>query len=70
MDLGEGIPAEDVSRVLTTLEPVPQQAVQANPAVNLRALAGQLPDLTNLENLTVNIQANSFLPPHDNSTQL
>lgn len=38
--------------------------------MNLRALAGQLPDLSNLDNLTVNIQANSFLPPNDNSTQL
>jgi hypothetical protein len=70
MDIGEGIPVEDLSQVLQAIEPVPQQAVQANPQMNLRALAGQLPDLANLENLTVNIQANSFLPPHDNSTQL
>ena len=70
MDIGEGIPVEDLSQVLTAIEPVPQTAVQANPQVNLRALAGQLPDLSNLENLTVNIQANSFLPPQDNSTQL
>jgi hypothetical protein len=70
MDIGEGIPVEELSQVLRAIEPVPQQAVQANPQMNLRALAGQLPDLANLENLTVNIQANSFLPPHDNSTQL
>ena len=70
MDLGEGIPVEDLSQVLRALEPVPQRAVQATPQLDLRALAGQLPDLANLENLTVNIQANSFLPPHDNSTQL
>jgi hypothetical protein len=70
MDIGEEIPVEDLSQVLQAIEPVPQQAVQANPQMNLRALAGQLPDLANLENLTVNIQANSFLPPHDNSTQL
>ena len=70
MDIGEGIPVEELSQVLTAIEPVPQTAVQATPQLNLRALAGQLPDLSNLENLTVNIQANSFLPPQDNSTQL
>ncbi len=70
MDIGEGIPVEGLSQVLAAIEPVPQNAVQANPQLNLRALAGQLPDLSNLENLTVNIQANSFLPPQDNSTQL
>jgi hypothetical protein len=58
MDLGEGIPVEDLSQVLRALEPVPQRAVQATPQLDLRALAGQLPDLSNLENLTVNIQAN------------
>ena len=31
------------------------------PPVDLGALAGQLPDLSNLDNLTVNIQANTFL---------
>jgi hypothetical protein len=55
---------------MRAIEPVPENAVQAPPQMNLRALAGQLPDLSNLENLTVNIQANSFLPPNDNSTQL
>ena len=70
MDIGEGIPVEGLSQVLAAIELVPQNAVQANPQLNLRALAGQLPDLSNLENLTVNIQANSFLPPQDNSTQL
>jgi hypothetical protein len=67
MELGEHIPVEEMSRVLA---PVQQNAVQAPPRLNLRELAGQLPDLSNLENLTVNIQANSFLPPNDNSTQL
>ncbi len=67
MELGEHIPVEEISRAL---EPVQQNAVQAPPRLNLRELAGQLPDLSNLENLTVNIQANSFLPPNDNSTQL
>jgi hypothetical protein len=70
MDVGDSIPVEDLSQVIRAIEPVPPTAVQANPQMNLRALAGQLPDLSNLENLTVNIQANSFLPPHDNSTQL
>ena len=68
MDIGEGIPVEELSQVLRAIEPAPQHAVQANPQLDLRALAGQLPDLSNLENLTVNIQANSFLPPQDNST--
>ena len=70
MDIGDEIPVEELSQVLIAIEPVPQQAVQANPQMNLRALAGQLPDLSNLENLTVNIQANSFIPPHDNSTHI
>ena len=70
MEIGESIPVKELSQVMQTLYQRPQQAVQANPQPNLRALAGQLPDLSNLENLTVNIQANSFLPPHDNSTQL
>jgi hypothetical protein len=68
MEIGDSIPVEELSQVMKAIEPVPQQAVQAIPQMNLRALAGQLPDLSNLENLTVNIQANSFLPPHDNST--
>ncbi len=55
MDIGEGIPVEEINQVLTTIEPVPQNAVQAPLQMNLRALAGQLPDLSNLENLTVNI---------------
>ena len=58
MDLGENIPVEGLSQVLRALEPVPQRAVQATPQLDLRALAGQLPDRANLENLTVNIQAN------------
>jgi hypothetical protein len=70
MDIGESIPVEEYSQVMKALEPVPQQAIQANPQMNLRALAGQLPDLSNLENLTVNIQANTFIPPHDNSTHI
>jgi hypothetical protein len=55
MDIGDSIPVEDMSQVIRTLEPVPPTAVQASPQTNLRALAGQLPDLSNLENLTVNI---------------
>jgi hypothetical protein len=55
MELGEQIPVEEVSRAL---EPVQPNTVQAPPRLNLRELAGQLPDLSNLENLTVNIQAN------------
>ena len=35
--------------------------------VDLRALAAQLPDLSTLDNLTVNIQANQFLPPPENT---
>ena len=40
------------------------------PPVDLRALAAQLPDLSNLDNLTVNIQANTFLAQPDNSQEL
>ena len=36
------------------------------PPVDLRALAAQLPNLSNLDNLTVNIQANTFLSQPDN----
>jgi hypothetical protein len=38
--------------------------------MDLKALADQLPDLSNLDNLTVNIQANTFIPPPTNSNQL
>jgi hypothetical protein len=38
--------------------------------MDLQALAAQLPDLNNLDNLTVNIQANTFLQPTDNSQQI
>ena len=38
--------------------------------VDLRALAAQLPDLSTLDNLTVNIQANQFLPPPENTQQI
>jgi hypothetical protein len=31
--------------------------------VDLKALADQLPDLSNLDNLTVNIQTNTIVPP-------
>ena len=55
MEIGDSIPVEELSQVMQALEPMPQQAVQASPQMNLRALAGQLPDLSNLENLTVNI---------------
>ena len=40
------------------------------PTVDLRALANQLPDLSNLDNLTVNIQANTIVPPPANSQQI
>ena len=40
------------------------------PPVDLRALAAQLPNLSNLDNLTVNIQANTFLSQPDNSQVL
>jgi hypothetical protein len=36
--------------------------------VDLRALAAQLPDLSSMNNLTINIQANQYTPPPtDNS---
>jgi hypothetical protein len=38
--------------------------------VDLRALANQLPDLSCLENLTVNFQANTYTPPPENSLHL
>jgi hypothetical protein len=38
--------------------------------VDLKALADQLPDLSNLDNLTVNIQTNTFIPPQTTSNQL
>ena len=38
--------------------------------VDLRALANQLPDLSCLENLTVNLQANTFTQPPANSLHL
>ncbi len=40
------------------------------PPVDLKTLADQLPDLSNLDNLTVNIQANTFVPPPANSHQI
>ena len=36
-------------------------SVPVLPPVDLGALAAQLPDLSNLDNLTVNIQSNTFL---------
>ncbi len=38
--------------------------------MDLSALAAQLPDLSNLDNLTVNIQANTFLTPPENQKQI
>ena len=35
--------------------------------VDLRALAAQLPDLSTMQNLTVNIQANHYTPPPNDS---
>ena len=47
-------------------------AVPALPQTDLRALAAQLPDLANMDNFTVNIQAmsNIFLPPPTNNLQV
>jgi hypothetical protein len=45
-------------------------AAPALPPVDLRALAAQLPDLSNLDSLTVNIQANTFAPPPANSQEI
>jgi hypothetical protein len=47
-------------------------AAPALPQTDLRALAAQLPDLANMENLTVNIQtvSNTFLPPPSNDLQV
>ena len=35
--------------------------------VDLRALAAQLPDLSTLDNLKVNIQVNHYTPPPENT---
>jgi hypothetical protein len=40
------------------------------PPVDLRALAAQIPDLSSLDNLTVNIQANNYIQPHDNNQHI
>jgi hypothetical protein len=55
MEIGDSIPVEEYSQVVKALETVPPTTVQAGPQMHLRDLAGQLPDLSNLENLTVNI---------------
>jgi hypothetical protein len=38
--------------------------------VDLNALAAQLPDLSNMDQITVNIQSNTFMPPPENSMQI
>jgi hypothetical protein len=38
--------------------------------VDLRALAEQLPDLSNMGNITVNIQANHYTPPANETRQI
>jgi hypothetical protein len=38
--------------------------------VDLRSLAAQLPDLSHLDNITVNIQTNTFAPPPESIHQL
>jgi hypothetical protein len=38
--------------------------------VDLRALAAQLPDLSSMNNLTINIQANQYTPPPTENSQL
>ena len=47
-------------------------AAPALPSADLRALAAQLPDLADMQNLTVHIQAvsNTFLPPPNNDLQV
>jgi hypothetical protein len=63
MGCEEEIDVDDMAMVEGQLLP---PVAPALPPVDLRALAGQLPDLSNLDNLTVNIQANTFaLPPAD-----
>jgi hypothetical protein len=64
---GEEIDVDDMAMVEGQLLP---PAAPALPPVDLRALADQLPDLSNLDNLTVNIQANTFLPPPANTHQI
>ena len=61
---GEELDTEDIAMVEGQLLP---PAAPALPPVDLRALAAQLPDLSNLDSLTVNIQANTFAPPPANS---
>jgi hypothetical protein len=64
---GAVIDTEDIAMVEGELIP----PVAPNlPPVDLKALADQLPDLSNLDNLTVNIQANTFVPPPANSQQI
>jgi hypothetical protein len=55
---GPEIDADDIAMVEGQLIP---PTVPVLPQVDLGALAAQLPDLSNLDNLTVNIQANTFL---------
>jgi hypothetical protein len=38
--------------------------------VDLRALAAQLPDLSQMNNLTINIQANQYTPPPTDNSQI
>jgi hypothetical protein len=64
---GTVIDTEDIAMVEGQLIP----PVAPNlPPVDLKALADQLPDLSNLDNLTVNIQTNNFVPPPANSQQI
>jgi hypothetical protein len=64
---GAVIDTEDIAMVEGQLIP----PVAPNlPPVDLKALADQLPDLSNLDNLTVNIQTNTFVPPPENSQQI
>ena len=67
MGCGNEIDVDDPAGVEGQLLP---PTVPILPPVDLRALAAQLPNLSNLDNLTVNIQANMFLSQPDNSQVL
>jgi hypothetical protein len=67
MGCGDEIDVDDPAVIEGQLIP---PMVPALPPIDLGALAAQLPNLSNLDNLTVNIQANTFLSQPDNSQVL
>jgi hypothetical protein len=67
MQIEEQVDGNDMRLIEGELLP---PTVPILPPVDLRALAAQLPDLSSLDNLTVNIQANNFLQPHDNTQHI